>query len=340
MYGESAIKPWRIDFFTSEDAQGVVDLYRAIYGDDYPRKEVYDTKELVRQSNAGETYRMVARTEDGEVVGQAALYQSSPPNKRLYEYGQLMVRHDYRKSWIAMKLIGESLKKIPQRYGLEQVWGEAVCNHLFTQQSAVRHGGYETGLEVDLIPAESYSQANSQAANGRVSTLVVFYNFKNKLQTIYLPKVYEEILKEIYEAADCGHCFVTSEGVLPGEISTVGELQIFNNAGVARITIDEIGSDFEVYLNNLEVKTKAAGIVVTQVFMRLTRPCTGAAVDILRKRGYFFGGALPRWFDDDGFFMQKIVGLPNFQGVKLYSKRSKKIMEFIKNDWQEVRGDL
>ena len=337
---ESIKKSWEIDFFSPADALGVVDLYRAIYGENYPRREVYDPEELIHQDEAGETYRMVARTDTGEVVGHIALYRSSPPNKELYEHGQMMVRHDYRQTLMAIELLSKSLEKIPQRYGLEQVWGEAVCNHLFTQQSVARQGFYETGLEMDLMPAESYSQANSQSTNGRVSTLTAFRNFETRPQIIYLPSVYEEMLQDIYAVADCGHSFVTAEAQLPTEIATVGELQMFTDAGVARLTFDETGSDFEEYLTDLEKQAVAAGIVVTQVFFRLTRPWTGAIVDVLRKHGYFFGGALPRWFDDDGFFMQRIVGSPNFEGANLYTKRAKKIKEFIKNDWQTVTGTI
>ncbi|MBP2627542.1 MAG: hypothetical protein H6Q68_2253 [Firmicutes bacterium] len=340
MTEELVEKFWKVDFFNSADAPGVVELYRAIYGENYPRREVYDPAELIRQSDAGETYRMVARTNEGEIVGHIALYRSSPPNKELYEQGQLMVRHDYRHTLIAMKLFTESLMKIPPRYGLEQVWAEAVCNHVFTQQAAIRQKAYETGLEMDLMPAEAYSQVDSQVANGRVSTLLVFRHFKTRPQTIYLPAVYEEMLQEIYTNADCGHHFVTANAVLPADIATVGELQIFVEAGVARLTFDETGGDFAEYFDALEEQVVAAGMVVTQVFIRLTRPWTGAVVDALRQRGYFFGGALPRWFDDDGFFMQKIVGSPNFDGANVYSKRAKKIKEFIKNDWQVVTRNV
>ncbi|MBP2627537.1 MAG: hypothetical protein H6Q68_2248 [Firmicutes bacterium] len=283
---------------------------------------------------------MVTRTDEGEVIGHIALYRSSPPNKDLYEQGQMMVRHDYRQTMMATKLVHESLEKIPPRYELEQVWGEAVCNHLFTQQTVLGQGFYETGLEMDLMPAESYSQANSQATNGRVSTMVVFRNFKTRPQTIYLPVVYEEMLQEIYATADCGHTFFTADAVLPADIATVGELQMFAEAGVARLTFDKIGGNFKDYFDSLEKQIVTSGIVVTQVFIRLTRPWTGAVVDALRQRGYFFGGALPRWFDDDGFFMQKIVGSPNFDGANIYSKRAKKIKEFIKFDWQAVTGTI
>jgi len=80
------------------------------------------------------------------------------------------------------------------------------------------------------------------------------------------------------------------------------------------------------------------GIIVTQVFMPLTVPWTGAAVDILRKRGYFIGGALLGWFGDDGFLMQKHTGTPNFEGAHMYTKRAKKIKEFVYEDWKTVTG--
>ncbi len=340
MTEESLDKSWNIDFFSPRDAMGVVELYRAIYGDHYPRREVYNPEELIRQSNTGETYRMVARSHEGEVVGHIAFYQSSPPNKQLYEYGQMMVRHDYRQTLLATNLMSESLEKIPPRYGLEEVWGEAVCNHLFTQQATMRQGFYETGIEMDLMPAESYSQANSQVANGRVSTLLVFRSFKTRPQTIYLPLVYEEMLQEIYAIANCGHTLCIADKALLTEVETVGELQMFVNAKVARMTFHETGGDFSVYLATLEKQAIVAGIEVMQVFIKLTRPWAGEVIDVLRRRGYFFGGALPRWFEDDGFFMQKTVEAPNFDGANLYTKRAKRIKEFIKNDWQAVTKNI
>jgi hypothetical protein len=61
----------------------------------------------------------------------------------------------------------------------------------------------------------------------------------------------------------------------------------------------------------------------------------GQAVDVLRKRGYFLGGILPRWFDVDGMLMQKITGRPNWEGIQLFSDRAKKILELIKKDWEK-----
>ena len=81
----------------------------------------------------------------------------------------------------------------------------------------------------------------------------------------------------LYEGVNYGHTFALGESALPQNVTTVGELQSFPGAGVARIT-----------------------------------------------------------FEDDGFLMQKIEGKPNFDGMRLYGKRAKQIVELIKKDWQEV----
>jgi len=171
---------------------------------------------------------------------------------------------------------------------------------------------------------------------GRVSTLTVFKTFKTRPQTIYLPSVYEESLQYLYSAADFGHRYIRSDAPLPASVTTKGEIQLFPTAGVARLTFDEIGGDFESSLDGFEKQAETGGSVVVQVFLKLTQPWTGAAVDVLRRHGYFLGGILPRWFDDDGLLMQKVGATPNFGGIHLYSKRAKKILAIVKDDWQAV----
>lgn len=59
-------------------------------------------------------------------------------------------------------------------------------------------------------------------------------------------------------------------------------------------------------------------------------------VDALLRRGYFLGGVLLRWFDVDGMLMQKIVGRPNWEGIKLYSAKAKRLLELARADWEDV----
>ena len=84
-------------------------------------------------------------------------------------------------------------------------------------------------------------------------------------------------------------------------------MTVFDFARVARIAINEMGHDLAEYLTNLEDQALAQKAVVIQVWLKLGSPWNGSAVDILRSKGYFFGGVLPRWFDEDGLLMQKLA---------------------------------
>jgi hypothetical protein len=63
---------------------------------------------------------------------------------------------------------------------------------------------------------------------------------------------------------------------------------------------------------------------------------SSVAVGILRERGYFFGGPLPRWFNGDGLLMQKLLCPPDFEGIVLVSDFAKQFLEFIKEDWRRA----
>jgi hypothetical protein len=61
------------------------------------------------------------------------------------------------------------------------------------------------------------------------------------------------------------------------------------------------------------------------------------AVDILRSKGYFFGGVFPRWFDEDGLLMQRLVCEPYFDAIQLYSDEAKEILSIVKEDWARTK---
>jgi hypothetical protein len=105
---------------------------------------------------------------------------------------------------------------------------------------------------------------------------------------------------------------------------------------VARIAFHETGSDFAERLLHLESEALGAGSRVIQVWVKLTEPWVGKAVEILRADGFFLGGVLPQWFDDDGLLMQKLLFEPDFDSIQLYSDRAKRIRDFLKEDWKRT----
>ena len=329
---------WTVDFFKPEDANGVVELFRSVYGNDYHVKSIYDPDQLIAEQLSGKTYRAVVRTTAGEIIGHTAFCATSPLNPSLYEALQLLVCHDWRGTNVATELNRFAIPQIPVKYGLKQVWGEAVCNHASSQRAYTENQYAETGCELDLLPGTGMARSMKAADTGRVAVIVVFRPYEDRPQKIYLPPVYWKQLEYLYADFDHGHHFLPGDGPLSAEQPTQGKLELYSQVAVARMNFTVIGSDFADLLTKFDHQASENGIRVSQVFLPLTVAATGEAVDILRRRGYFLGGVMPRWFGDDGLLMQKVLGSPNFEGIRLYTDRAKNILELVTADWRRAVG--
>jgi hypothetical protein len=330
-------KSFEVDFFRPEDAEGIARLFRAVYGEAYPIKIFYDPKALTQANASGEYYSIVARTSTGEVVGVQHLFRSAP-SKNLYECGAGLVLKAYRQLGVNRSMLTFLYEDwVPTKVNVEEVFGEAVCNHPYMQKTVLDAQHVETALEIALMPAEAYDKEKS--SSGRVAALLIFRRYASKPHRVYTPAAYERQLRFIYSGLDDIREICLAEGTLPESVPSHAEMQIFDFAQVARIAMNRVGQDFEDYLNDLETKALAANVVVIQLWLQLNAPWVGSAVDILRKKGYFLGGVLPRWFDEDGFLMQKLLCSPDFDEIRLHSERAHQILEMIKQDWGRAQSE-
>lgn len=335
--GRLEIEPgqeWDVDMFRPEDAEGVTALFRTVYGAGYPIQTFIDPERLIEENAAGRTISSVARTVNGDIVGHNALFNSAPWN-RLYESGAGLVHPAYRGGrGIFTGMVRHGIDVAAKAFPVSAIFGEPVCNHLFSQKMTEGQGWVFRALEVDLMPAASYVQEGS--ATGRVSALLAFLAIQPRPQTVYLPAVYREALEFCYTQPDEEREFRASEADVPEGPGTTIRTQVFDFAQVARLAVWESGSDFASVFDREEQRVLAAGASVIQVWLKLSWPWVGRIVDVLRDRGYFFGGALLRWFDDDGLLMQRIVGRPSWNGIVLASDRARALVDLVRADWERT----
>ncbi|MEI6152702.1 MAG: hypothetical protein WCQ90_01280 [Deltaproteobacteria bacterium] len=322
-------KRYEIDIFHPGDAAGVEKLFTAIYGSGYPVKLVYNPEQLINAFETKDNIPVVARTPDGAIVAYEAMFRPAP-HQRLYEVGQGLVLPEYRNMGIAAAMNRYICDIAAAEFHIDAVFGEAVCNHTHMQKAWGVYKTIETAIEVDLMPAEAYT--NDKSVSGRVSTLDMFRTYITRPHTLYIPPVYDDIIRYIYSAYDDTREFAVSGGYPPADTRTNQTVQVFDFANVARVAVYEAGADFKDIFDNEEKKLLEQGLLIIQVWLKLSCPWVDSIVQYLRGKSYFFGGALPRWFDDDGLLMQKIVGTPNWGGIQLYSDRAGKILDFMRND--------
>lgn len=277
---------------------------------------------------------MVAKTADQNVIAYQALYRSAP-NRAVYEAGQELVHPDFRGSGINTGISRDMRDVLIPDLGAESVFGEAVCNHTHMQKSWGGLGSVESALEVDLMPREAYTAEES--ASGRVSTLFMSaVDKKRRPALVHLPAPYEESLRYFYEGIEKDREFGPCNSPLP-RTNTRLVIQVFDFANVARVGFDEAEDDFEGVLEQKEVELLEEKILIIQVWLRLSWPFVGRRTGMLRDRGYFLGGLLPRWFPgSDAILMQKLVERPNWEGIHPYSERAAEILGIVRRDWEET----
>jgi hypothetical protein len=105
------------------------------------------------------------------------------------------------------------------------------------------------------------------------------------------------------------------------------------------VAIPIVGSDWTAVVEDTPNKAKHRQVISFQVTLNMACPHIGAAVDLLRQKGFFFGGMAPRWFATDGLLMQKLFeSKTEYEKTKLYTPFSKELPAFIRSDREALRG--
>jgi hypothetical protein len=336
---QSAIEPdqhWDVDLFRPEDADGVVRLFLAVYGEEYPIRTYVEAARLKEENAKGLTISSVARTKNGDIVGHNALFRSAP-HAGIYESGAGLVDARYRGGkGIFTRLVAHGQEVAAQKFGIEAIYGESVCNHVFSQKMTHGLGWITHAVQVDLMPASAYEKEKS--AKGRVSVLLDMKILQSSPHPVHIPSAYRDPLTFIYEGLDDERKCLPSEKGFPSNTKTRMQVEVFDFAQVARVAFHEAGYDFTSAMDKLEQDLKEKDVQVVQVWLNLAQPWIGASVDVLRKRGFFLGGLLPGWFKTDGLLMQKTARQPHWKSIHIHFERAERLLKMVKEDWKKVRG--
>lgn len=324
----------RIIAFDRGHAPQVVEMFKTVYGDEYPIKTYYHPDSLAQAIESKDLFQSLAVTADDRVVGVGNMYRSVP-HQRTYEVGAGLVHPDFRRHNLFARLYEYLYETVAPQEAVDLLFGEDVCNHVYTQKMQAAMNFTPVALEVDLMPADTYSK--EQAATGRVAGLLDCRTYIPGPHRVYLPRLYRDQLTYLYEDLDDARQADVSDQSPPSTAASDLDARHFEHAGVTRITVQEIGPDFASRLEQAEAEANQA--VVVQIWLPIACPWVGRAVTALRERGYFLGGILPRWFGHDGLLMQKINAEPNWDGINLHLDRAKRILDLVYDSWrQSSRG--
>lgn len=331
-------KPCVITAVTAANAASVAIVFRSVYGDSFPAPYVYHADQVLAEIEAGRLAASLAFDRDNRAIGYVSFFKCAP-NPNLWEGGNLVVVPGCGADNLAWDLMQHYLYpgSLPGQLP-DGIFGEAVCHHYFTQVGAAKTGFLECGLALDQLDAASFHEHRPETE--RVACVVLFYELSDPSGVCYLPEQYFEILQEI-----CGHLrrreLAPGLSPLPSDGATVSVDHWFEAAATWRVSVSAIGADWQRFLDDLLEKAQKRDVACLQVVVATSQPCIGMAVGQLRQRGFFLGGLYPRWFGDDGVMMQRLLGKePDYEGIKLYSDKSRKMLQFIRSDRESALRHL
>ena len=319
---------------TTHNAAHVAGVFRALYGDDFPIGYVYDGDQLLAELAGGRLSAALACDANDRAVGYISCYRCAP-NAKLWEVGNLLVVPEYSASSLALALTDYFLQ--PGNLARESNDGiidEAVCHHYFTQVACAKAGMVDCALALDQLDGASFKQHRPETA--RVACLLQFLEYAEASVRCHLPRCYDEILRRVLEPL-APRRLLAGDAPLPTADETLASDDWWAAAGTWRVSVSRIGSDWATYLDRLLDEARARRAVSLQLVLNSDQPCIDAAVDALRRRGFFLGGLFPRWFGADGIMLQQLFGpAPDFAGIKLYSRTAKDLREYIEADWKSI----
>ncbi len=318
-----------------ETAQQVGEIFRVLYGEEYIYPYVYEPELLVGEIDKGNLLAVLASDRQGKSAGYVALAKSTT-NPRLWEERSLVVDPMYQYTNLSSVLANYFINmSVCQRVAIDCMFAEAVCHHYFTQIVCVKAGWVSCALVLDALDKSIFK--DHQQEKGRVASLQLYWEINEQPEIVYLPVEYAHILKQLAVPLK-PRTFRISKMELPNEGTTVWQEQ-YNPANQSwKVIIQEIGTDWAVFLTEILSQAIERKAISVQIILNAACPYLGAAVKLLRDRGFFLGGLVPHGFGTDGLLMQKVLRKePDYEGIKLYDKTAKELLAFIRTDRENVR---
>lgn len=129
-----------------EDVGWIREIFLAVYGSDYPHRELYDELWLKRSVFTDEALILVAEDADsGRVVGTASvLFDFGAHSDLVGEFGRLAVHPDYRRMQVGKLLMDKRLEAIKNRLHVGLVVARTV--HPYAQRISLAQGFIATGF--------------------------------------------------------------------------------------------------------------------------------------------------------------------------------------------------
>jgi len=277
-------------------AAAIADCFRRVYAESYANELFYDVASLTREIEQGRLQSVGAVDEEGLVVGHMAMV--CHPSAVFAELGNTVVDPAARGEGVAWQ-VGKALTAWCMEKGYTGYLHYPTTDHHIMQRRSVETG-FETGLMLSYIPAETDGQVNVDKPSLRGASTIVFNPLGEcEAQTLFCPERYLALMRELAEAANLERQWRVSSG--PTNDATQATSVPMVKRGLVRLEVERVGADIGTVLQGLCGRDEPC----LQLDFSLADANVEAGVEAARDAGFVFCGWLPGYRSSDVLRMQR-----------------------------------
>ncbi len=307
--------------FRAEDAPAVGECVARIYGQGYPRAELYAPEAIVHHNATGAWISFVAEDPRGRVVGHMALELSA--NGPVAEMGMGMVLPEHRQHRLVERMRDLIVEEARGR-GLAGQFVEIATDNAAAQAMANRSLARPCGLTLGLWPGGA-----SDEPRARRSFVRYFRYLRAPVVAVaHAPAHHHEVLARIY--AELGAPVTLGHGAPP---EGRDRMSVERHAGWQStfIAVQEIGEDTAAALTVVHRAFEDdAAMESAYLELPLAQPGAASACAHAEELGFFFSGVCPHGArDGDALRMQCLKGEAPIARASLTHPFARELVDYV-----------
>lgn len=315
------------------DLAQLIDCVRRCYGESYPNKAMYDIHKLEESIENKLMHSVVAKLENGQIVGHCALTFDGDHNVSP-EAGKMMVDPNFRGQHIAERMAKERIE-IAQELSLPGFWTECVTNHPYSQHEMIAFNAKETGLFIGNTPASISMKGLENHPDTRMSLLAFYLNLNDRPHTIFMPAQHAEHVTSLVRDLNLQRNIVISKIAASG--TTTFHTVINSNIQTANIAIDRIGSDLVTAVKHELTKLEPLNLASIYLDIPIEQETAANAYLELESIGFFWGSWMPNFSTKgDSLRLQKIYQAVDVDTIICARAQGESVKNFIIAEWERV----
>lgn len=305
------------------DAAAIVDCFRRVYGDSYANELFYDAAALARALAAGRVGSVGARSADGVILGHMAM--TVHPDASVVELGNTVVDPAARGQGLAWK-VGAELSAWCRDLGYQGFLHYPTTDHHIMQRQSVK-AGFEIGLMLGYIPAETHGRVGAADRSGRQAATIVYEPYgPGETFEGFVPVEYMDLLTKLTQRTGLPRTWRSSEEV--PALAGKSDRLIQAKRGLDRCSFIRVGADIEHVLAAFSDSLAPC----LQIDLPMTDAAIGHGVRFAKDLGFGFCGWLPGYRAGDVLRLQRVA--PNVTDLSpaLENPDARDLLEVFRDD--------